>query len=104
MTRGAALTAVTLLCASASHVYAAAAVYLGADDSTFFGLANTNALPAGDAVYMGQFSISDNAISALASGGRISDANYAALVSDFLPLNGICLTAPSLVQTIPMPY
>jgi hypothetical protein len=73
--------------ASAARVYAAATVTLAADDMVYFGLANGNALPAGDAVYVGQFSISDAAIAALESGGNVSAANYATLVSDFVPLS-----------------
>ena len=90
MTKSAAIAAVALLCASMSRVYAGT-FWLNADDAVYFGLANTNALPVGDAVYMGQFSISDGAISAMASGGRISEANYYALVSAFVPLNGTSL-------------
>jgi hypothetical protein len=73
--------------ASAARVYAAT-IALGADDTTYFGLANGNALPAPDAVYMGEFTITDTQIAALMSGGTVSAANYATLVSDFVPLNG----------------
>jgi len=87
MIKGAAIVAATLLCASMSRVYAAATVSLNADDMVYFGLHNTEALPAGDAVYMGQFSVSDATIAALESGTSVSPANYATLVSDFVPLN-----------------
>jgi hypothetical protein len=88
MIKGAAIVAVALVCASASRVYAAATVTLGADDSVYFGLNNGLALPTGDAVYMGQFSVGDATVSALATGGNLSQANYATLLSDFVPLNG----------------
>jgi len=87
--KGAAITVAVLLCASASRVYAAATVFLNVDNNVYIGLANGNALPAGDAVYMGIFNtLSDAQISAMMSGGTVSPANYAALVADFQPLNG----------------
>jgi hypothetical protein len=72
-----------------TRLYANGTIDLGADDMVYFGLANGQALPAGDAVYMGQFTISDSAISALAS--PLTPANYATLVSDFVPLNQVSL-------------
>ena len=84
--KGVAIVATALLCASTSH---AAAVNLAADDAVYFGLASGTALPAGDAVYMGQFSITDGAISAL--GVNMSPASYAALVAAFQPLDGVSL-------------
>jgi hypothetical protein len=87
MIKGAAIVAVALVCASASRVYASATVGLGAEDSVYFGLASGLALPTGDAVYMGQFSVSDATVAALSSGGTLTPNNYATLVSDFVPLN-----------------
>lgn len=78
--------AAAIVCVASARVYAAASIQLAADDTTYFGLANGNALPAGSAVYMGQFSISDAAISALAPGNTLTPASYAALVSAFIPL------------------
>jgi hypothetical protein len=83
-----AAVAAIILTAASARVYAAGAgIALGADDTTYFGLANSNALPAGDAVEMGEFSISDVQIAALMSGGSVSAANYATLLADFIPLN-----------------
>jgi hypothetical protein len=93
MIKGLGIAAVALLAASAGRVYAAT-VNLGADDMVYFGLANSLALPAGDAVYMGQFSISDASITALGAGlssPSSSQADYNTLVSDFVPLSGTSL-------------
>jgi hypothetical protein len=95
MIKGLGIVAVALLCASASRVYAAsAAITLNAEDMVYFGLANGLALPAGDAVYMGQFSISDTSIQALGAELAVpveSQTAYSTLVSDFVPLNVLSL-------------
>jgi hypothetical protein len=90
-----AAVAAAVVCVASAHVYAAT-VNFAADDSNFFGLANGTPVPVGDAVYIGQFSISDAAVSALEAGGTVSQANYNTLVSDFVPLN---VTALQLMGT-----
>jgi hypothetical protein len=90
MIKGLGIVAVALLVASASRVYGAATVVFGADDSVYFGLANSLALPAGDGVYMGQFSISDTSIQVLGAELAVpaeSQTAYSTLVSDFVPLS-----------------
>jgi len=65
---------------------------LAADDSNFFALVNGSPVPAGDAVYMGNFGAnSDATIAALAAGNQLTPASYATLVADFVPLNGTAL-------------
>jgi len=86
----AATAAIALLCATSGRVYANATIEMTATDSNYVALANGQMLPSGDLIELGQFSISDSAVSALASGNSLSQANYATLLSDFIPLaNGI---------------
>ncbi|MGO9244369.1 MAG: PEP-CTERM sorting domain-containing protein [Verrucomicrobiia bacterium] len=85
------IVAVAVAFAATSRVYANAAISLAADDSTFFGDPSSNPAQGGDAVYMGQFGLSDSSIAALttAGGTSISPANYATLVASFTALNGV---------------
>jgi len=87
-----AVVAAAVACVATARVYAAAGINLNVDNSVYLGLNNGNALPAGDAVYMGIFNtLSDAQIAALMTGGTVTPAGYAALVADFQPLNGIGL-------------
>jgi len=80
--------AAAIVCVGSARVYAAATVAFGADDSNFFATSAGVYLNDGSLVEMGQFSISDAAISALAPGNVMTPAAYATLLSDFVPLNG----------------
>jgi PEP-CTERM motif-containing protein len=83
----AAVTA-AVMCVASARVYAAATVALGADDSNFFATSTGVYLNDGSLVEMGQFSVNDATIAALASGNTLTPANYATLLSDFVPLSG----------------
>src|SRR2546428_621134 len=83
-----AVAVVGMLTVATSRVYAIATISLGADDSVFFATSGGVYLKDGSLVEMGQFSVSDATLSALVVGGTITPANYAILLSDFIPLNG----------------
>jgi hypothetical protein len=87
-----AAVAAAVVCVASARVYAAV-VNLAADDANFFGTAGGAPLGVGSGVYIGQFSITDAQIAALESGSTLTPANYATLVSDFLPLSGTSLQA-----------
>jgi len=85
---------VALACAMATRVYANAGIEVVAEGSTYLGLSDQATwLPSGDLILVGSFlggSYNNNngLISALVSGGQISQANYTALLGNFVPLNG----------------
>jgi len=81
-----AVAAAALLCVG-TRASAQVVISLNADDSNFFMDANGNWLAPGDLVEMGQFSVNDTTLQGLVSGNTITPANYATLVSDFVPLN-----------------
>jgi len=75
---------------SSARVYAAGqTTTLSADDSYYFATSTGVYLSDGSLVEVGQFSISDAAISALAPGNIVTPAAYATLLSDFIPLNSV---------------
>jgi hypothetical protein len=78
--------AVALLCAETTRVNAAG-ITLTIADMTYLAATNGTWLNDGSIVMMGQFSISDTAISNLVVGGTLSPVNYATLLASFLPLN-----------------
>jgi len=82
-----AAVAAVIVCAGSARVYANAGINFGADNTTFFSTSTGVYLNDGSLVEIGQFSISDAAISALAPGNVMTPAAYATLLSDFVPLN-----------------
>jgi len=80
--------AIALLCATSGRVYALGSIEVTAIDSNYLALSNGQMLPSGDLVELGQFSISDANLSALANGGTFTPATFATLNSDFVPLTG----------------
>ena len=85
----AAVTAAAIALLGTSRVYANAVVNATTADSNFVALADGTLIPTGDLIEVGQFTISDSAISALASGNQLSPGNYATLLADFVPLNNL---------------
>jgi len=84
-----AAVAAAITCVGSARVYAAGAgILLGADNNNYFATSTGLYLNDGSLVEMGQFSISDAAISALAPGNIMTPAAYATLLSDFVPLSG----------------
>jgi hypothetical protein len=82
----AAVAVVAFLSVATSRVSAIATINFAADDLVYFADRNGAFLKDGCLVEMGQFSISDAALSALGSGG-LWLGNYYTLVSDFIPLS-----------------
>jgi hypothetical protein len=81
--------AIALLCATSGRVFALGTIIASAVDSNYLAVAGGGAwLAVGSTVEMGQFSISDAAISALQSGNTITPANEATLLAAFEPLTG----------------
>lgn len=71
------------------RVHGYATISLAANDLNYFMETNGVWLLDGDAVFMGQFSVSDTTISGYVSGGTISQANYESLLAAFIPLDSV---------------
>jgi hypothetical protein len=88
-----AVIAAALVCISMSRVYAIATANFSAAGDTYFANSSGTYLLDGNLVEVGRFSISDGTISAMVSGGEVSQANYSTLMASFIPLDTVFSSA-----------